>query len=110
MDKSVYVSEAEFLKSVNVMDSYTDFLIRKMEEYFQILSSIQENGICDNLACANISDLSDEVSKLLPLLKKTQISLSNYVTCGMNCFSEADNFKYPYNIIDKISSIINLFH
>lgn len=110
MDKYVYVKESELSRACNQVKSYADFLSRSIEEYIQILATIQnDKAIADELICSKLSSLAEQIMPYKTSIYDECEKISGIINSDIADISAEDNFRYPADMISTISSLLASF-
>ncbi len=110
MEKYVYVKESELSKASNQIKSYADFLSRCIEEYIQILATIQKDkAIADELICSKLSALAEQIMPYKTFIYDECEKTSGFISNDIADISAEDNFRYPADMIATLSSLLATF-
>lgn len=110
MEKYVYVKESELSRACNQIKAYADFLSRCIEEYEQILATMQnEKAIADELICSKLSSIVEQIKPYKTSIYDECEKISAIIGSNIADISAEDNFKYPADIISTISSLLAKF-
>lgn len=110
MGKYVYIKESELSRASNQIKSYADFLSRSLEEYIQILATVQnEKAIADELICSRLSALAEQILPYKTSIYDECEKISGIISSDITNISAEDNFRYPADMISTISSLLASF-
>lgn len=110
MSDSVVVKSGEIRTSYNSIKNYAEFLIRQCEAYMRVLSSIQKNGIQDQLICSKLSAIAEALKPVIANLDALiNTDVKNILNKDIADISAADSFMYPEGYFETIASLLAAF-
>lgn len=109
MSVDIVCAEGELSMAVNSLTAYADFLARTIEAYIAVLSDIQTKGIQDDLVCAKLSSLALALQPYKTTIKTECEDIAADVQDYINGISDADNFTFPADITESMTSLLDKF-
>lgn len=107
MDKNIVYSEAELSMASNKITDYIDFLKKTLDEYIEIISDINKDGVQGSVACKELSSIALSLELLLVQKAFVDTKVSHQVKKHMEEVADADKFKFPHDMITGLSGMLN---
>lgn len=110
MGQGVVYSESELCIARNAMLQYTEFLVRKMEQYDNILQAVMS---CEMESAQIRSGLISFASRVRPLATEAynivSVDVNRVIGEMVAQVRGEDTFKYPETMMDQIRAILKSF-
>lgn len=109
MYKDIIYNENELTIAANNIISYTDYIVRCIEELNQIIIDLSKNGIQDELITEKLKVLNEQLTPYKKNMNEYGNNVSQSVKKSISEIAAADNFQFPEIERGMIASLLSHF-
>ncbi len=110
MEKDIVIVESEISQTKQDIARYIEFLEARISEYNNLLTTLTEVGIKDELITGRIKRISPQMTQRMRTISDVISQALKEISADVSEIESADEFVFPHDLMSEISRFFQIFY